>query len=255
MKKKTNTSARVMAAVAGGSVLAAMSAFPAAAAEDGDVDVVNTETVQAYTDATGEVQSKRIYEQLALTGKGPVDLTNPVVTDGLRNLDGFGGFDVEDGQQLVKMDVDGEENLRSVSEYDGDMPLDISATYLLDGKEVDPEDVVGESGELTVTYTVKNVTQQMQTISVPDGKGGTMSREVEVMMPMVGSLVTTLPSTFRDIASDANMAGDGQGGTLLNYTMTLPTIGIMTSTSRLMVPPLPSGTEIVCICCVTFLTV
>ena len=27
-----------------------------------------------------------------------------------------------------------------------------------------------------------------------------MSREVEVMMPMVGSLTTTLPSTFRDVA-------------------------------------------------------
>ena len=40
------------------------------------------------------------------------------------------------------------------------MPLDICATYVLDGEEVDPADVVGESGELTVTYTVKNVTQR-----------------------------------------------------------------------------------------------
>ena len=220
-KKYSRTPVRAMAVVAGGSVIAAMSAFPAAAAGEGDVEVVNTETVKIYTDATGKVDSKRIYEQLALTGQGTVDLTNPVIADGLRNLDGFGGFDVEGGDQLVKMDVDGEENVRTVSDYDGDLPLDISTTFVLDGEEVEPEDVVGESGELTVTYTVKNITQEQQLVSFPDGKGGTMSREVEVMMPMVGSLTTTLPNSFRNPRSEANMAGDGEGGTKLSFTMTL----------------------------------
>ena len=221
MRTKNSTPVRLMAVAAGGSVIAAMSAFPATAATEGDVEVVNTETVKIYTDATGEVQSKRLYEQLALTGEGTVDITNPVVADGLRNLDGFGGFDVEDGEQVVNLEVDGEENLRSVSNYDGDMPLDITASYVLDGEELDPEDVVGESGELTVTYTVKNVTQKSQLVTFDDGKGGTMSREVEVMMPMVGSLATSLPNNFRNVQSQASMAGDGEGGTKLSFTMTL----------------------------------
>jgi putative membrane protein len=220
MRNMSSTPVRVMAVVATGSVFAAISAFPASAAE-GDVEVVNTETVKIYTDATGEVTSKRIYEQLALTGQGAVDITNPVIADGLRNLDGFGGFDLEDGQQVVNVDVDGEENLRTVSDYDGDMPLDIVASYTLDGEEIDPEDVVGESGELNVTYTVKNITQETQLVSFDDGKGGTMSREVDVMMPMVGSLTTTLPNNFRNVESQANKAGDGEGGTKLSFTMTL----------------------------------
>ena len=41
-------------------------------------------------------------------------------------------------------------------------------------------------------------------------------------MPMVGSLTTTLPSSFREVdGNGANAAGDGKGGTKLSYTMTL----------------------------------
>ena len=134
-------------------------AFPALAAtgDAGDVEVVNTETVQAYTDATGKVQTKRIYEQLALTGNGTVDLANPITTSGLRNLDGFGGFDVEGDEQVVNMEVDGEERLRSVSNYEGDLPLEVEVTYSLDGEVVDPSDVVGESGDLEVLYTDQSI--------------------------------------------------------------------------------------------------
>ena len=97
MRTPTSTTSRLAALVGVSAVVLTAGAFPAAAAtsgSDGDVQVVNTETVQAYTDANGEVQTKRIYEQLALTGTGAVDLANPITTSGLRNLDGFGGFDV-----------------------------------------------------------------------------------------------------------------------------------------------------------------
>ena len=42
--------------------------------------------------ADGDIDTKRVYEQLALTGKGNVDLANPIATAGLRNLDGFDGL-------------------------------------------------------------------------------------------------------------------------------------------------------------------
>ena len=81
---------RVAATSGVAAVLCGMVAAPAVAA-DGDVDVLNTETVQVYTSPTGEVETQRVYEQLILTGTGSVDLSNPISTDGLRNLDGFGG--------------------------------------------------------------------------------------------------------------------------------------------------------------------
>jgi putative membrane protein len=200
---------------------------PAQAAEGDDVDVVNTETVQVYTDASGDVQSRRVYEQLALTGEGTVDLSNPVETNGLRNLNEFGGFDVEGDDQVVTMSVDGEEHLRSVSDYTGDLPLKVEATYFLDGEEVEPGDVVGESGELQVVFKVTNVTAQPQEVTYTDGSGGTVTKTVDVPIPMVGSLSTTAPSNFTDVESEqANLAGDGTGGTKLSFTMTLfPPLG------------------------------
>ena len=217
---------RVAATSGVAAVLCGMVAAPAVAA-DGDVDVINTETVQVYTSPTGEVDTQRVYEQLILTGTGSVDLSNPISTDGLRNLEGFGGVDVEGGEQVTEMTVDGEEHLRTVSDFEGDLPLDVSVAYKLDGEPVEPGDIVGESGELEVLYTVKNITAQPQEVSFPDGSGGTTTETVDVPIPMVGSLSTVAPETFTNVKSDqANMAGDGKGGTKLSFTMTLfPPIG------------------------------
>ncbi len=233
----TRTSRRALAG-AGAVLLSVVLASPAVAATGGSdkvtdngtdkgIDVVNTETVQTYTDASGEPQESRIYEQLQLTGKGQVEVANPAITDGIRNLDEFGGFDVVDGEQVVQMDLDGSKDLRTVSEYDGDLPLRVEAFYFLDGEEVEPSDIVGATGTLEVRYAVTNVTGRTQTVSVDDGQGGTVEREVSVSLPMVGSLTTVLPDSFRDVASEqANMAGDGRGNAKLSFTMTLvPPVG------------------------------
>ena len=198
-----------------------------AAEESGDVEVVNTETVQVYVGPDGEVESQRVYEQLSFTGQGSVAVSNPVEQDGLRNLDGFGGVSAEDGVQDVELEVDGYERLRSVSDFTGELPLEFDITYLLDGEEVEPGDVVGADGALEVLYTVRNVTAQPQEVSFPDGKGGTMTETVEVPIPIVGSMTTVVPSSFTDVTSEqANIAGDGKGGTKLSFTMTLfPPLG------------------------------
>jgi putative membrane protein len=231
--RRTFLSTRTRRALVGATALAWLVTGPgavglAAAHGDGDdVQIQNTETVQVYTDATGDVDTKRIYEQLALTGHGDVTFANPVSTDGLRNLDGFDGFDIEDGSEQVSTSVDGQKRMRSVSDFDGDLPLDVSVTYLLDGEEVSPGDIVGASGQLEVKYHVENVTGETQQVEVSDGKGGTVTQSIDVVLPMVGSLTTVLPPSFTDVESDqANRAGDGRGGTKMTFTMTLvPPIG------------------------------
>ncbi|MGN6301640.1 MAG: hypothetical protein ACTHN8_11190 [Angustibacter sp.] len=202
-----------------------LGAGPALAATD--VTVSNTETIQAHLDASGKVKDKRVYEQLAFTGQGKVDVANPVSTDGLRNLDGFGGFDVKDGKLITSVNVSGEKRLRTVSNFTKDLPLKVEITYTLDGKQVQPGDVVGKSGILEVHYKVTNVTGKSGSVSFNDGTGTEMTKDEQIVIPMVGSLSTTLPSTFTDVQSDqANMAGDGRGGTKLSFTMTLfPPIG------------------------------
>ena len=231
MNHNARTLLRAGAVGATATLLALMSAAPGLAAGHGDVSVANTETIQVYTSATGEPEQQRVYEQLALTGNGTVHVSNPISTDGLRNLDGFSGFDVEGGRQVADVTVNGERRLRTVSDYDHALPLDVSVSYLLDGKPVEPGDVVGESGMLDVRYRVTNTTGQMRQVTFDDGTGRQMTARANVVIPIVGQLETTLPASFTDVRSDeANIAGDGRGGTLLKYTMTLfPPIGSATT--------------------------
>ena len=220
---------RVLGASLTAMAIGAVAMAPGAMAADeaGDVEVVNTETVQVYVSPTGEIERQAVYEQLSFTGQGSVDIANPVEAEGLRNLDGFGGVSAEDGVQSVSLEVDGYERLRSVSDYTGDLPLEFEIAYFLDGEEVEPGDLVGESGSLEVVYTVRNITAQPQEVSFPDGQGGTTTETVDVPIPIVGSMSTTVPSNFTDVTSEqANVAGDGQGGTKLSFTMTLfPPLG------------------------------
>ncbi|MGN6754539.1 MAG: hypothetical protein ACTHJJ_18520, partial [Intrasporangium sp.] len=219
MKKHTLAAAVAIVALPG---LALIGAAPAQAAGSGGVDVTNTETVQAYLDASGKLDVARVYEQVAMRGTGTVDLSNPVEVSGLRNLDGFGGFDVQQGRMVGRYDVDGERRIRTVSDYTKKLPLEVSVSYTLDGKKVQPEDVVGRSGRLEVRYTVRNVTATPREVTFDDGTGATATATEQVVIPMVGSLTTTLPSSFTSVASDeANIAGDGRGGTKLTFTMTL----------------------------------
>ncbi|GEL97606.1 hypothetical protein [Cellulomonas terrae] len=206
-------------------------ASPALAADSGDVTVTNTETVQARLSATGAFQGARVYEQLALTGHGTATIANPVSTDGLRNLDGFGGYEVVDGKLVSTLEVDGERRERSLSTYDKDLPLTVEVTYTFDGETVQPGAVIGKAGTLGVHYKVTNTTGKTQDVTYDDGTGTMATASAETVIPMIGQLVTVLPSTFTDVRSDeAGMAGDGRGGTRMQFQMTLfPPIGSATA--------------------------
>src|SRR5688572_17177129 len=127
----------LIAGAASTAVLLSLStAAPALAA--GDVVVTDRETVQAYLTPTGEVKVARVYDQLTATGQGTVDIANPVNTDGLRDLEALGEVEVEDGKAVTKLEVDGEDRLRTVSSFDEkDLPVTIKPTYELDGKVYD----------------------------------------------------------------------------------------------------------------------
>lgn len=95
-------------------------------------------------------------------------------------------------------------------------------TYKLDGKTVQPHDVVGKAGRLEVHYKVQNVTGKDQDVTYNDGTGTLITETQKVVIPMVGSLTTVLPSNFVDVTSkEANIAGDGRGQTMMTYNMTL----------------------------------
>ncbi|WP_165956605.1 hypothetical protein [Kribbella antibiotica] len=212
-------------------VLTTSPALATAAADP--VAVTNTETVQARLQPSGKVDGVRIYEQLALVGKGKVKVVNPVSDKGIRNLDSWGGYTVKDGKMTVDATVDGEQRVRTVSDYDKKkLPITVAVTYTLNGKKLkEPGDVVGKKGLLEAHYVVENTSARSEEITITDGYGKQVKEQAEVVIPMVGQLTTVLPPEFGNVASnEANKAGDGKGGTKLSFTVTLfPPVGAATA--------------------------
>ena len=86
---------------------------------------------------------------------------------------------------------------------------------------------MGATGDVQVTYTVKNLTTKQVPLTFTDGAGGTKTENGGVPIPIVGTVVFDLPKNFTDVNSKAaSMGGDGHGGTQMEYLLTLfPPIG------------------------------
>ncbi len=219
----SRTTTRVLAG-AGALALALLVPVSTAAAQSETPVITNTETVNATLTPSGEVSTVLIYDQTSVQGSGDVSFTNPVSTEGLRNLDTFGAFSVQDGAIVESTSVDGLFRQRSVSDFTKDLPVTVDVTYTLDGEDTEPADLVGKSGRLDVEYTITNVTCKQQSLNVA-GAEGAETTQAEICDPLAGTLSFTLPSTYTDITSDTGFvaAGDGRGGTLMNLSITLIT--------------------------------
>ena len=206
-------------------LLLVLSAGPVAAASGSApqaTDVFEREVLQAKLSPEGEPGHSRLYSQLTVAGDGEYTVVDPAATDGLRNLQGFGRPDTQDGAAVWNLDVDGQESLRTVSDYEGDLPLEITAEYTLDGEAVEPGDLVGRSGTLTATYTVRNVSAAPTEIEYRDAYGSRTTETVDLPLPLAGQFESTLPRSVSDVVADGGVAvGDGRGNTKLKWTLIL----------------------------------
>jgi putative membrane protein len=211
--------------LAGGSAFALALFAPAAAAsaQEGTPVITNTETVNVTLTPSGEVDVARVYDQIAVQGSGDVAFRNPVSTVGLRNLDSFGGFTVEDGSVVEETSVDGQFRQRSVSDFEQDLPVSLTVVYTLDGEEISPEDLVGRSGQVEASFAIENMTGEPQEVTVVGADGVEETSTETIYDPLAGSLSFTLPGNYTDITSETGFvtAGDGRGGTLMTLSITL----------------------------------
>jgi putative membrane protein len=192
------------------------------AADTGNVVVQSRESVDVKLSPTGQLRHARVYDQVFLSGSGRVTVTKPTSTRSLRNLQGWSRPSVSDGAATWTVDVDGSRLLRTVADYDRDLPVTINAEYLLDGAPVTPRQLVGKSGEVSVTYTVRNLTSAPTEVSYRNATYGVDTETIDLPIPLVGSMSTTLPSSWSAVeAPGAAVAGDGRGGTVLSWSMAL----------------------------------
>jgi putative membrane protein len=209
------------AAVAAGFLVVAVAAPALSASTDAPSTTIR-KSVQTLMDPDGTVQATRIYTQIQSTGNGQVQFTDST-SGSLRNLNGFGTPAVSDNTASFDFSVNGLKNQRTLQDFvKGDLPIKVKVEATLDGQPLSPNDVVGKSGLLKMTYTITNDTSVDQEITWKDGTGATQTKTVGIPIPYVGSLTTVLSDSYADIvAPGASMGGTGRNSTQLSYNLLL----------------------------------
>lgn len=206
-----------------------------AAASNADIDTqaVVRKTVVQQGDARGQVHTSSMYTQVSVVGQGSSAVSVPVGTSSVRNLNGFGSPPVINDAVQFDAAVAGNELQRVLTDADL-QPLQVSVSATLNGLPIDPNEVVNQSGVLEVSYTVTNTTARSQPVSYQLADGTTVTENMQVSDPFVGTLNLELPGQFTQItAPGATVAGNGQNGNLVGFQFVLfEPLGQSTQTVR-----------------------
>jgi putative membrane protein len=187
-------------------------------------NVADRKTVLVTTTASGAVEPSNtwIFDQLVVTGHGTYRIVDPSATHALRNLDGFSAPVVRGGDAIWTVTARGEAQRRTVAPFRGSLPLTVHVGYTLNGRPIAPSRLLGRSGTVGVTYTVRNVTGRPEVIGYKNGSGHLVHKTVDIVTPFVGQLTTDLPGEWTAVDSPrASVAADGHGGNQLTWTMVL----------------------------------
>ena len=124
------------------------------------------ETVYIFTNAKGERQDIIVSNHLKNTG-GADNLQDKTVLSNIENVKGDEAFK-QNGEN-----VDWKSNGSDIY-YQGNTdkkpPVEVKVSYKLDGKDIEPEELSGKSGKVTIRYDYENNTGETKKINGKDEK-------------------------------------------------------------------------------------
>ena len=207
LKRKMTAGLAVGMAVAVGSVPMAMAANTANT-KDSSSSVSKEETVYVNADASGNPQQITVSNWLKNAGsesnvEDQSDLTN------IKNVKGDETFS-ENGDSLT-WNTDGSD-IYYQGQSNKDLPVSVKFTYLLDGQEMQPQDLVGKSGHLQIKIQYTNNEKKSAKV---DGKNET------IYSPFVMLTAMILPDdTFSNVTIDnGKVISDGSRNIVVGVGM------------------------------------
>ena len=111
------------------------------------------ETVYAKADATGQV-SQVIVSDWIKNYSGDATITDKTTLKDIVNVKGDETYSQGANGEIV-WQANGND-IYYQGTADAELPVTIQATYKLDGVEIEPSELEGKSGQLTIEYTYKN---------------------------------------------------------------------------------------------------
>lgn len=114
------------------------------------------ESVYVNADASGKVKKTTVTEWLKNTEKGSVD--DETVLEDVENVKGNEKYK-EGSDDSIVWESKGKD-IYYQGTTDEELPVNMSITYKLDGKEISPKDLAGKSGKLEMTINYENKFKQ-----------------------------------------------------------------------------------------------
>ena len=206
-------------------LVAVPASIPALAQDGTAADIAHRQSVLTKLSPSGEVDSSRVFTQLAVAGEGPVEVVLPnQSTRRLRDLGGLGRPGTDGDDVVYELDATPQGvHKRTVATNTADLPVSVEIEYRFDGEVIeDPADLRGRDGEMEVTYTLRNETVEATELDIVNTRQEPTTETIDVGVPMVGSVALPLDNRFVDVRADgANIAGDGRGNTVVNFSLVL----------------------------------
>ena len=196
--------------------LAASCAVPAFAA--GSSSFSKDETVYAVMNGDGSLKSTTVSEHLYNAG-GLASVTDKSTLTDIQNTESSAEF-TQNGDELVWNTDDTDVYYKGST--DKTLPMDVKVTYALDGQEAALEDLIGKSGHLTVTVSLKN--NETGTVEV---NGQTRS----IVTPLITAVGVILGSDASNVTAEHGVVESAAKSNVAAF-VTLP--GVKDSLSGLL---------------------
>lgn len=182
--------------------------------------IIDDETVYALLDAKGGVNKTIVVDWLRVEGNGLLQLTD---SGDFTNAQGLRGDtpDVGRGRVSWTLEADGAKDIYYRADTKKELPVDVAISYSLDGTDVEPERLAGESGHLKIDISVTNKLKKTVGLSYLNANGtGYAQKRQEMYVPLLAVVSMSLKAArFKNIETeDAMLSVTGE---TMSYTWML----------------------------------
>ena len=172
-----------------------------------DKEIGKDESVYLISDASGKVYNTIVSDHLTNKDKADTLEDQSNLTD-IKNVKGDEEF-TQDGDKLTWKA--GGNDIYYQGNSDEEAPVSQKVTYYLDGNEIDPKDLAGKSGKVTIHFDYTNNSSYKETIN---------GKEVEVKVPFAAVTAMALDDSFTNVeVKNGKIQSNGDNNIIIGYAL------------------------------------
>jgi len=191
-------------------------AVSAPGATDG-ASVVDDETVYVIMDQTGNVEKTVVVDWLKVEGDGSMTVSDRGATTSVEALKDELAPSLSGDTITWDLQVDGRRDFFYRAETEQALPLDVEATYFLDGAEIDPEALADQNGRVKIEIDLENLLPVTRDVEYENADGAMVTEPQDFWQPLLVVVQVSLDGTLIDnIVEEADMMN--VTGSTMSYT-------------------------------------